>query len=174
MRTQGPEYQYKAATGAAFNDLQARAYATYLEEKLGLDNAVGQPQDIVEVSRPLTAPTHERFTWDDTKAAEKYRLEEARQLINHIVVVRQDTSGNEITTKAFHSVVVRTEEGQKRGYVSEKLVWRSPDLADQVVENAVRELEGWVDRWEQYSDLRDSIDLVKQAVRRAKRKRKAA
>ena len=40
-----------------------------------------KPEDVVESARPINSPLHTRFTWDDTEAANQYRLQQARQLI---------------------------------------------------------------------------------------------
>lgn len=63
------------------------------------------PELIVEMSRDPDSPTHGEFEWDDTVAAEKYRTEQARLLIAHIRVVREDDQENEqdVKVRAFVS-----------------------------------------------------------------------
>lgn len=45
------------------------------------------PKRLVDASRAPDAPMHNEFEWDDTVAGEKYREEQARKVIQHIVVV---------------------------------------------------------------------------------------
>jgi len=47
---------------------------------------------VVEEAKPEESPIHDRFTWDDEKAANEYRLIEARQLIRSVVVVSNGRS----------------------------------------------------------------------------------
>lgn len=47
-------------------------------------------QNLVDVSRPEDAPLHQEFEWDDTKAAEEYRKEQAKVLIHHLVIEQED------------------------------------------------------------------------------------
>jgi hypothetical protein len=174
VKKQGPERQFRAAPGARFSNEQAQRYGTFLERKVGLDKGFRSPQDVVDACRDPKAPPHVEFTWDIQQAAEERWLDQARQLVNHILVVRDERTddGEEQTTKAFHSVMVTTETGHNvRRYTSEKIVWSSPVLADQIVNNAMRELTDWTARHEQYSDLRESVGLVKEAIRRGRGKR---
>lgn len=44
------------------------------------------PQNILDASRPKNALFHTLFQWDDTQAAEQYRLQQARTILNNIEV----------------------------------------------------------------------------------------
>lgn len=44
------------------------------------------PENVLDASKPKNALFHSLFTWDDTRAAENYRLVEARRLLNNIDV----------------------------------------------------------------------------------------
>jgi len=44
-----------------------------------------QPAIVVQEARPTSSPLHSQFEWDDSQAAEKYRIQQARQLINVVV-----------------------------------------------------------------------------------------
>lgn len=44
------------------------------------------PQDVLEKARDESTELHKCFEWDDTKAAEKYRIEQARQILRFIIV----------------------------------------------------------------------------------------
>lgn len=50
------------------------------------DGAV-TPERLVEVSKPKDAPLHNEFEWNNTIAAQKYREEQARQIIKNIVII---------------------------------------------------------------------------------------
>ena len=45
---------------------------------------------LVDVSRDESAPLHAEFEWDDSVAGEKYREEQARKIIQHLIIVRSD------------------------------------------------------------------------------------
>lgn len=63
------------------------------------------PELIVDMSRDPASPTHGEFEWDDTVAAEKYRTEQARLLIAHIRIVKEEDQEKEqeVSVRAFVS-----------------------------------------------------------------------
>jgi len=52
-----------------------------------------QPATVVEEARPVSSPLHEHFEWDDSQAAEKYRIQQARQLITVCVETLPGSTG---------------------------------------------------------------------------------
>lgn len=45
-----------------------------------------RPEDVIERAKRKKSPLHDKFTWDDGKAAHEYRLIEARNLIRvHVI-----------------------------------------------------------------------------------------
>jgi len=42
------------------------------------------PSAVVDEARPEDSPLHAAFEWDDSIAAEKYRLEQARRLLRQV------------------------------------------------------------------------------------------
>src|SRR3990167_8520546 len=57
------------------------------------------PTDIVAAARKKGSPLHEFFEWDDTVAAEQYRLVQARFLLR--IIVNIDDSENRPMVRAF-------------------------------------------------------------------------
>lgn len=48
------------------------------------------PQKLVDVSRDVNHPLHGEFEWDDSIAAEAYRVTQAKQLIRDITIVHDE------------------------------------------------------------------------------------
>ena len=48
------------------------------------------PQKLVDVSRDENHPLHDEFEWDDSIAAEAYRITQAKQLIRDITIVKEE------------------------------------------------------------------------------------
>lgn len=59
-----------------------------IEEMERIESLYGSltPQNILDASRPQNALFHTLFQWDDTIAAEHYRLQQARVILNNIEV----------------------------------------------------------------------------------------
>lgn len=120
-----------------------------------------KPADIVLAARETEHPLHPFFEWDDTSAAHKYRLDQARHIIR-IVRIEDDTvaRGSE---RAFLSV----NAGTGNCYHPIEAVKRSASLQKAVLERAKRDLEGFEHR---YAELRDICELVMTARKRVQRK----
>lgn len=68
-------------------------------------------EELVNVSRPEDAPTHKAFEWDDAKAGELYRREQARSYIRAIVVLPED--GKESEPQKVYYNIARAEPTYK-------------------------------------------------------------
>lgn len=101
-------------------------------EKLASYTGRVTPPDVVKDAQRKNSPLHPYFTWDDSAAAEQYRLGEARRLIASIEVVKID---NGTPVRAFHSVRVATmnEDEPDRGYVTLDRASREMELRQQIV-----------------------------------------
>ena len=73
------------------------------------------PGNVLEESRPTGAVLHSLFEWNDSAAAEKFRLEQAREVIGNIAVVRMIEGRPTEPVRAFVNIVPANRE---RGYSS--------------------------------------------------------
>lgn len=71
--------------------------AQVLETIKKANGGILRPEDVVTAARPKTSPLHSRFQWDDSKAAESYRLWQARQLIVEVTVILAENPKKEDT-----------------------------------------------------------------------------
>ena len=140
---------YKAGSGAQYNDEKAQLLGQVLES-LGTDF---QPVDIVNAARPKRSPIHSLFEWDNTVAAEKYRVFQARNHTNRLeIVITSD--GDEQKTKAFHSIVItESDDTTKRAYSQMATIMDNKDLRKQVVANALSELNRWKSKYAEYKQI---------------------
>lgn len=90
--------------------------------------------NLVEASRPEDAPLHRDFEWDNDKAAEMYRQDQARLMIRNIVVIN-DQSEKQETTRAFVHIQQETPV-----YESIEVVVRDEDKLQILYETAKKEL----------------------------------
>jgi len=155
--------KYKRSPGARFSNKQAALLGTLLER---FDGAL-KPKQLVDAARPKTSPVHSLFEWNDGRAAEQFRLVQARDHINHLRIVVQ-IDGADRPTKAYHSVVIEGDDD--RTYASVAIVRRSVELRQQVVQQALNEAERWAERYREYRELYEIIRAVKKTTRKHKRK----
>ena len=127
------------------------------------DKAGGEltPKAVVEAAADPKHVLHRHFEWNDKAAAEKYRLDQAREIIR---CIRVEDGDEDEPVRAFLSV-------SGKGGISYRTVQdvkKSSDLQLAVLKAAERDLEAFERR---YRDLTDVCDLVRSARSSVKRRR---
>lgn len=151
---------WKAAPGARFGNKKAQVYGECIEALCERSDAPVSPYTIVAEARKKRSPLHAAFEWDDTVAANKYRVVQARHLIKHIVVVVEDDNGEKEEMPAFYNVV-QADDGT-RGYTSILTVQAEPDYQRQVIAAAIKQLAIWQKRYGQYNKLASA--MIRRAI----------
>lgn len=117
-----------------------------------------QPEMVVEQARATDSPLHDLFTWDDTAAAEKYRLGEARKIIGSIRVTFHE---QEKVAPAFLSVRVERDDGSiRQGYVDVQRALSSRQMRERVLKDAFRQLRAWQRRYRMLTELADVVAAI--------------
>lgn len=96
------------------------------------NDGVVTPEEIVEVARNPKHPLHDAFEWDDSIAAEKWRLDQARVLIRtvQVVITVRDI---EITGQGL--IRDPRAEGKDQGYVLVERIRSNAEQAQRAMEN---------------------------------------
>ncbi len=105
-----------------------------------------QARDVVNESRPETAPLHSLFEWNDPKAAELYRQQQARNIISCIVTVQDSEKSGPTQVRAFVHVA--------ESYRPTQVVVSKKDLREELVRTALKDAETFQRRLETFSSLR--------------------
>lgn len=100
--------------------------------------------DVVDESRPTEAVLHPCFEWDDPKAAELYRQEQARSLIRCVVVARETENSEPVQVSAFVHV--------KETYHPIFVVINDADKYADMLAEALRELQAFQKKYAAYSN----------------------
>lgn len=102
------------------------------------DGGLLKPEMVLEVARQPSSVLHKYFTWDDTKAAQKYRLYEARELIN-ATYRWYKVDGDKRPVRVFVSLSSDRKHGG--GYRSSIHVLGNKELREQMLQDALDELD---------------------------------
>lgn len=121
------------------------------------------PKAVVDAARDPDHPLHPCFTWDNSAAAERWREQQARLIINAIEVVHQDTTPR----VCFVSVGYDDE----RAYRASATVMSDTDMREQALAEALAVLEGWQRR---YAHLTELAEVFEAATRTKARHMKGA
>ena len=119
------------------------------------------PQAVVAGARDPRSVLHPHFEWDDKKAADAHRMDQARALIRSIRII--DEEDDDRARPAFLSI--RAADGV--GYRSYHDVLSSPDLRERLLAQAQRDLDSWTQR---YRELREIVELIEPARRELRRR----
>lgn len=85
-----------AREGTRFSDADAKVIQSVLIERF--PSGEFSAKEILEVARSNRSPIHKYFNWDDTDAAEKYRLIQAQKMIQCLVVEIDDVEVRKYVT----------------------------------------------------------------------------
>ncbi len=124
--------------------------------QLEKQHGVIRPADLVEYARPEDSRLHSLFEWDDAKAAQKYRLWEARQIIVNVYI-----NINESKVQAFQNIVVTTPKGKTQGYYSTQKILSKEEMRKQLIETCKQEAMYFFNKWKLISELTPLETTVK-------------
>ncbi len=114
------------------------------------------PKAVVETAKNPRSSLHKLFEWDDAKAADSWRLEQAREIVRVIRISEDDAE----PVRAFLSI------GDKAGtsYRTASDVSASRDLQLAVLRQAERDLEAFERRYRDLEDICESVRLTRERV----------
>ena len=126
-----------------------------------------QPEDVVRYARRKKSSLHSCFTWDDGKAAHKWRVVEARRII-HLMVAPIEGSVEPIPIM----VSLRSDRWNGGGYRSLQESLDNPATREQVLETAMIELQGIRARYKRMQELVGVFTSIDEVASRLDRKTK--
>lgn len=91
------------------------------------------PKLVVDTARDKKSPLHPYFEWDDRKAGEVYRLDQARTLIRSVVITQEPEIVRDLRVPNF--VRDPDQPPDKQGYISIARVRSDEDAARAVLLN---------------------------------------
>ena len=118
--------KYAFRDGYGFANVNADVAGNELA-KLTKKHGALTPDVVVEDARPEDAALHPVFEWDDFKAAEAHRRQQARTLIRSVQVVRETDTG-EVRQPVYVHVPQATSETEGPGYQLTEVVAQRPDM----------------------------------------------
>ena len=163
--------RWKAAPGAMFKDEQAQAYGRQIEAIARRDGYV-TPELVVEEAREESSPLHPAFEWDESVAAERWRMSQARNLMNHlVVVVRVDHTEKEVKGLYNVRVVVDAESQETEpGYVTYDVAVQNKGYREQILRRALAEMQSWRERYQELRELTGVFRAIARASRAVEEK----
>lgn len=150
-----------------FKKFDARRVGRELERIRKANGGAITAELVVEWARDPKSYLHRMFEWNDTKAAHQYRLELARQIVRHVIVLG---STPETTTRAYHVVTMKG----KRAYRSTDDIMSDAELRRQLVERALADYRAWEARYRHLKELADIFRAADRVQRKQEREQARA
>lgn len=123
------------------------------EEIMSLGDDV-KPEQIVERAKDVGSELHKCFEWDNEKAAEKFRLSQARQIIHHLVIKDSVDKPDSAPIRLMH----KTDDAE--GYKPFSLIMKDPDEYSKLLNRAMAELRAFKAKYHSLSELDAIMALI--------------
>jgi hypothetical protein len=104
------------------------------------------PENVLERARDEKSELHKCFEWDDSVAAEKYRLTQARMLIQLFVVKSDDEE------RTYHPRIFQVTS-ERNKYERATFFIRNPDEYSVLLGRAKKELHDFQTRYKEIAEL---------------------
>ena len=121
-----------------------------------------KPEAVVEAARPVNSPLHTRFTWDDTEAANQYRLQQARQLIR-TTIQYIEVDGQDVSYNVFCSLTP-DRENEGGGYRETTAILSNRRYKNQLMADARAEMERFEQKYSRLQELTGVIKEIRKAL----------
>jgi len=134
-----------------------------------------RPAEVVRAARDPRSPLHPHFEWDDSAAAQKYRLWQARQLIRVVVEPIELPRSGKSPVRVWVSLA-EDRKADGGGYRTTEAILSRSELRQQLLEDALKELEVFERKYAHLQELAEVHRAIRVLLskRRARRWRRAA
>lgn len=156
------KYEYAATENGILTDAQAVVVGKALT-KIEKQKGCVAPRYVVDEGRDSSSELHQFFTWDQAKAAELHRLEEARRLIRSVSIIQISRPQSQPkVVRAFVSVhsSEREKRFEGRAYISTVKALSDADYKAQVLQEALQEFTSLRKKYENLKELADIFAAI--------------
>ena len=145
------EKNYAWKSGAQFPVSAKTAAETILSLRRTLNKDTVTAKELLDASRDENAPLHPCYEWNDSIAAENYRLVQSGQIIRSIevVIVKNDEP---VKTRGFVNVVQVAPKHQGE-YAPIEIALVKDNYRKQFLKNALDELRAFQRKYAVYTEL---------------------
>lgn len=146
---------YFAAVGSKFTQEDAEIIGPELSE-LALRGTY-TAQDVADVARSTNSPLHKYFEWDNDKAANLYRVGQARTMMAQIKVRVVHDDGTERIDRAVAVMRPKREAKADALKAALRVVTGDKAVAIHMMRNAIKELSHWRERYETHQSTWETL-----------------
>lgn len=141
-----------SATGTRFGADAQKCYEEIMEICDDVESA--SPRDILEKARDESTELHKCFTWDDSVAAERWRINEARLVTRQLVIKEVEVPKDRPEVRLFYKT------DSESGYKPTQIVIRKEDEYKQLLARAWSELEAFRRKYSMLNELQEIFEVI--------------
>lgn len=112
------------------------------------------PEAIVIRAQDDSSELHKCFTWDDTEAAQKWRIQEARHIMCELVYVPKKDDSDAAPIRLYYKTDNLTP------YKSTRLILRNDNEYESLMKRAISELNAFKTKYNSLVELNDIVSEV--------------
>ena len=112
------------------------------------------PAQVVDAARDESTELHKCFEWNDGRAAELYRLQQARKVVQALVIEEQAKPKERPEIRVFY------KPEKERGYMETKRIVRDEDAYANLLAQARQELRIFKAKYNCLVELQEIMELI--------------
>jgi len=105
------------------------------------------PEVVLAAARAKSSALHHYFTWDDTEAANQFRLIQAGYLIRRIRVTYMPTEDHPVRVRAYVNVHEPNDKAKAGRYIGVANALESDRYRDQIYHQCQRDIESFMNKY---------------------------
>ena len=145
MSTEWGTFKFKANAQKCYEEIQT----------LGEEYT---PHQVLDLARNPETELHKCFDWDDSVAAEKWRVTQARQVIRSLVVVVEKEENEPVAYRIIQ------HDSEEKVYRPITLTVRNEDQYGILLRQAKAELDAFRKKYKHITELEDVIDEIEKVL----------
>lgn len=130
-----------------------------LMEQLAASEEGLTEQTLLDANREEDAPLHNDYEWDDSEAAEKYRLSQSGHFLRCILTVEIQQDESEKQSEPQRAFFVTTEP---KVYEPLAVIIKEQSKYDKLLATAMNELTAFKRKYESLKELQPVFDAMKE------------
>ena len=136
-----------------------KADATKCYEEIQEIGEEVKPEQVIERAKDKGSELHKCFDWNNSVAADKWRLHQARSVLNHLIVIKHEVDDEKSEPVQFR-VMMKNDRSESSGYKQTIVMVKDEDEYKKLLEQAYSELRAFKQKYQCLSELSEILALI--------------
>lgn len=123
-------------------------------------------KSLLEAGRPEKSALHSLFEWDDSKAAELYRLRQATDVITHIHIVIEEKPNTPY--RAYVNIQESSGQTEQGRFINVRSAMENEETRRIVLNMAISEAKRFSQKYANYKELSEVFEAIDRVAERMK------